>query len=252
MSLSPINTAIPFAEPLLEQPQEQDININTTSSNDDDDEEEEEEDEERQHAVVVQLVTQRSNNTIRHRSSSGLDRCRYVFLWSVYFVGGTLSSTFLTWSAMELFLGFSIPFQPIFVTVTIVALLLCYGTGRVRCSVMGKKKNNNNQKQNPKKVDIGSNTISTTMNVTGGDVVSVHGSTPCQGFPSSPQKKHPGVLHASPPCQGFSSSKKVNKTVVPVHASPPCQGFSSSGKMNLLSSRCCPGASQRTIAPCSS
>jgi len=239
MSLLPITTAIPFAEPLLEQPQEQDININTTSSSDDD--EEEEEDEEGQQAVVVQLVTQRSNSNTSHchRRSSGLDRCRYVFLWSVYFVGGTVSSTFLTWSVIELFLGVSIPFQSILVTVTIVALLLCYVTGRVRCSVMGtKKQKKHNKKQNQGKVDDGGsrNTVSTTLqevlvrHVAGGDVVSVHASSPCQGFSSSKKMNNTVPVHASPPCQSFSSSQNRNNTVVPMHASPPCQGFSSQNR----------------------
>jgi len=54
----------------------------------------------------------------------------------------------------------------------------------------------------------------------------LHASTPCQGLSLSPQMKHTAVLHASPPCQGFSSS----------NASPPCQGFSSQNRNNTDSS----------------
>jgi len=192
---------------------------------------------------------------------------RYVFLLGVYFLVGIVSGAFLAWSAIDIYLGFPIPFKPILLTVT-VDLILCYCM--VRCYDMGKKKKNQNQLSPPRneededdeEIDFSLPSHKGTEEVllrrlydidptlmehvagsdgvlmehidagSEGEFVYVHESPPpCPGFTSSPTKNQTVVLHASPPCQGFSSSKKMNNTVhVPVHVSPPCQRFSSSSK----------------------
>merc|ERR1712238_512196 len=92
---------------------------------------------------------------------------------------------------------------------------------------MGKQKKHN-KKQNQGKVDDGGsrNTVSTTLqevlvrHVAGGDVVSVHASSPCQGFSSSKKMNNTVPVHASPPCQSFSSQNRNTTTDSSLHLLP--------------------------------
>lgn len=64
-------------------------------------------------------------------------RRRDVFVLGVYFLVGIVVGAFGAWSAIDLYLGFPIPFTPIITTVT-VDLLLCYLM--VWCYDLGGKK----------------------------------------------------------------------------------------------------------------
>jgi len=187
-----------------------------------DNEEGDDEDEEEMRQVSV---------TKRSTSHKNIKR-RYVFLLGVYFLVGIVSGAFLAWSAIDIYLGFPIPFKPILLTVA-VDLILCYCM--VRCYDMGKKKKNNKKPlalpRNEE--DDDDEEIDFSIHVIDDEFVYVHESPPCPGF-SFPPMHHPVVLQASPPCQGFSLSEKRNTTTHVVHASPPCQGSSSSEKMFIV------------------
>jgi len=75
------------------------------------------------------------------KSSSDKDnkiiKRRYVFVLGVYFLVGIVIGAFGAWSAIDVYLGFPIPFKPILTTVT-VDLVLCYLM--VWCYDLGKNK----------------------------------------------------------------------------------------------------------------
>jgi len=58
-----------------------------------------------------------------------------------------VSGAFLAWSAIDIYLGFPIPFKPILLTVT-VGLVLCYCM--VRCYDLGKKNKQNKKQLSPR------------------------------------------------------------------------------------------------------
>jgi len=220
----------------------------------DTDDDEEDDDEECQQAVSV-----------KKRCNSKNIKRRYVFLLGVYFLVGIVSGAFLAWSAIDIYLGFPIPFKPILLTVT-VDLVLCYCM--VRCYDMGKKKSKKHLA--PRNDDDGDEEIDFSMSshqgteevflrrlydidatllqhVAGSDgVLMEHVVAGCDGdgefvyVHESPPPPCPGVEVSSPPlsppCQRFSSSEKMqrNATAHVVHAFPPCQGSSSSENMIIV------------------
>jgi len=205
-------------------------------NNDSDEEEGDDEDEESQPAVSV-------------TKGSNIKR-RYVFLLGVYFLVGIVSGAFLAWSAIDIYLGFPIPFKPILLTVT-VDLILCYCM--VRCYDMGKMKKNrkqlvprNEDDDDDEEIDFsvpshqgmeevllrrlydidptlmehvaGSDGVLMEHVAAGsdeGEFVYVHESPPppCPGVEVSypPLYQQTVVLQASPPCQRFSSPEKMKR-----------------------------------------
>uniref|UniRef100_A0A7S4AAL2 Uncharacterized protein n=1 Tax=Pseudo-nitzschia australis TaxID=44445 RepID=A0A7S4AAL2_9STRA len=71
------------------------------------------------------------------RNNKGTIKQRDIFVLGVYFLVGIVLGAFGAWSAIDLYLGFPIPFKPIITTVTI-DLLLCYLM--VWCYDLGGKK----------------------------------------------------------------------------------------------------------------
>eukprot|EP00751_Fragilariopsis_kerguelensis_P017444 CAMPEP_0170846844 /NCGR_PEP_ID=MMETSP0734-20130129/8392_1 /TAXON_ID=186038 /ORGANISM="Fragilariopsis kerguelensis, Strain L26-C5" /LENGTH=386 /DNA_ID=CAMNT_0011215875 /DNA_START=256 /DNA_END=1416 /DNA_ORIENTATION=- len=205
----------------------------------DTDDDEEDDDEECQQAVSV-----------KKRCNSKNIKRRYVFLLGVYFLVGIVSGAFLAWSAIDIYLGFPIPFKPILLTVT-VDLVLCYCM--VRCYDMGKKKARrkqlvprNEDDDDDEEIDFsvpshqgmeevllrrlydidptlmehvaGSDGVLMEHVAAGsdeGEFVYVHESPPppCPGVEVSypPLYQQTVVLQASPPCQRFSSPEKMKR-----------------------------------------
>lgn len=76
-----------------------------------------------------------SNN--KSNKHSVVVRRRYIFVLGVCFLVGIVLGAFGAWSAVDIFLGFPIPFKPILIT-AIIDLILCYMM--VCCFDMGGRK----------------------------------------------------------------------------------------------------------------
>jgi len=66
-----------------------------------------------------------SSSSLGKKSSGTVVHRRYVFVLGVCFLVGIVLGAFAAWSAVDIYLGFPIPFEPILLTVAI-DLALCY------------------------------------------------------------------------------------------------------------------------------
>lgn len=71
------------------------------------------------------LSSSSSSSSLGKKSSGTVVHRRYVFVLGVCFLVGIVLGAFAAWSAVDIYLGFPIPFEPIVLTVAI-DLALCY------------------------------------------------------------------------------------------------------------------------------
>jgi hypothetical protein len=96
--------------------------------------------------IRASFFSSSDNNSNNNKKRSGsVVRRRYVFVLGICFLVGIVLGAFGAWSAVDVYLGFPIPFQPIVATVT-VDLALCYLM--LWCFDLGGRRRRNNNNNN--------------------------------------------------------------------------------------------------------